>query len=90
MKRLEEIRRFLHEATYLLVTHISCAGLRQIMRLSVYLFDRRKSSSERLLFSWAVPFIVNDTAKITVPQTFMSLKTAAAITEETTDGRILD
>lgn len=91
MKRLEEIRRFLHDATYLLVTQISCAWLRQLMRLSVYLFDRRKRSSERLVFSWAVPFIVNDISyKNTVLQTFMSLKTAAAIAEETTDGHILN
>lgn len=64
------------------------------MRLSVYLFDRRKSSCERLFscvfIYWADPFIVNDTAKITVLRAFMSLKTAAAIAEETTDGRMLD
>jgi len=39
----EEVRRSDHEATNL-VTHMSCAEWRQITRLSVYLFDRRKSS----------------------------------------------
>lgn len=84
MRRLNIIRWFLSEATYLLVTHMSCLGWRQIMSRSVYLFKRRKSSCEGLLFScvfiyWAVPFIVNDPTKITVLQAFISLKTAAAI-----------
>lgn len=78
------IRWFLCEATDLLVTHISCLGWRQIMSLSVFVFNRRKSSCERLLFScvfiyWVLPFIVNDPAKITMLQAFISLKTAAAI-----------
>lgn len=76
-KQYEEVRS---DVTYLLVTHISCLGWRQIMRLCVYLFSRRK----RLLFScvfiyWVVPFIVNDPAKITTLWAFISLKTAAAI-----------